>query len=361
MRKILTCLLAFACLLPSYAQKDISIWTIRTQWKDLEYDMDLEGSVAVCAMSFADHFYDYPLLHALSAQFTNDFDNIDIPVADFKFDEENNYVMIRLASEQLAEAEGRVWTLPGGKSVFVFKLVNHEETNSYDIYFFDLDLKEGRMIPMRNPEGLRYGFIDNFIIPREGCEIEVRFENQPSDKIVLQDDGAFVYKEFAPNAISAYISDPDPSGMTNIRETPGGKIIGRIGDPANHQASDDDDYYDDDDDDFGGSFVLTLFNPVNGWWEILERNVDGIKIKDHAWIHYSVLQDHTRNYDGQPLNLYEKPDSSSKVVGVIKKAMTDVRPMDISEDGEWVKVTCEWGTGWLEARWLCSNTFTYCS
>ena len=152
MRKLLTCLLLFACLLPSYAQKEISIWTIRTQWKDLEYDMDLEGSVAVCAMSFAGHFYDYPLLHALSAQFTNDFDNIDIPVADFKFDENNNYVMIRLASEQLAEAEGRVWTLPGGKSVFVFKLVNHEETNSFDIYFFDLDLKEGRMIPMRNPE-----------------------------------------------------------------------------------------------------------------------------------------------------------------------------------------------------------------
>lgn len=361
MRKLLTCLLAVACLLPCFAQKQSSIWTIRTEWRDLEYDIDIDASVASCVLSFASHFYDYPLLHALSAQFTNDFENIDVPVADFSFSEEENYVMIRLAGEQLAEAQARVWNLPGGKSVFVLKLVNHEETNSFDIYFFDIDLSQGRMIPMRNPDGLIYAYIDNFIIPREGRQIEVRFENQPSDRIVLQDDGTFVYQAYAPVAIAAYIDDPNPSGMTNIREAPGGKIIGRIGNPANHPAKDPASDYDDDDEDFGGGLVLTIFNPVNGWWEILERNVDGIKISGHAWIHYSVLADHTRNYAEQVLNLYEKPDSSSKVVGRITKVMADVRPMDISEDGEWVKVSCEWGIGWLEVSWLCSNTLTYCS
>ena len=62
MRKLLTCLLAVACLLPCFAQKQSSIWTIRTEWRDLEYDIDIDASVASCVLSFASHFYDYPLL-----------------------------------------------------------------------------------------------------------------------------------------------------------------------------------------------------------------------------------------------------------------------------------------------------------
>ena len=106
-----------------------------------------------------------------------------------------------------------------------------------------------------------------------------------------------ISKEFAPNAISAYISDPDPSGMTNIRETPGGKLIGRIGDPANHQASNDDDYYDDDDDVYyrEPEYVNYQNNNARGFggYRESERNQ---RMTVHDGGQYSIIYDDEVDY-----------------------------------------------------------------
>lgn len=57
------------------------------------------------------------------------------------------------------------------------------------------------MTPAPAPEGLWYGYIDNFVISPTGREIEVQWQYRQPDKMVLQDDGTFVYQPFAPNKL----------------------------------------------------------------------------------------------------------------------------------------------------------------
>ena len=362
MKRLLTLTLALFCLVPLFAQQKLSLFGIANKWREMEYVVCAPGGnthdVSVCMDCFSGVFIDNPMMRALNAYFSADSDAYKSQVDDFTLDMKNGYVRIRMKSDELVETEGKFWALPDGRELFVVKMINPDEDTLPRIFFFDVINAEGVMKPANEPAGLNYGFADGFILPRTGNSIEVYSEYFPSDHIVLE-NGEFVYKEFAPNAIAAYVNDPDPSGLTNIRATPGGQVIGRIGDPANYKnrEQEEEDYYDDEDWDV----VLHIFNPTNGWWEILNRVVDGIPIKDHAWIHYSVMEAHTRNYDGSTLNLYESPDASSKVVGRIREEMMSVHPMDISEDGKWVKVKCAAGTGWLETSWLCANTLTNCS
>ena len=359
MKRIITLAFLLAGLLPLSAQnKALVLYHVRKDWDEKKYVVCAPGGnpdVGMCLTEFADKFYDYPMLRAFSAQFTGDRENIDIPVAEFKLDRENNYTRIRLEQEELAEAEARLWTLPGGKQVFVVKLVDHADNTSVQICFFDVDAGRGVMSPAHEPEGLWYGYIDNFVISPTGREIEVKWQYKQPDKLVLQDDGTFVYVKFAPNAIGCYVSDPDPSGITNIRATPGGKIIARFGEKKPARNDEYDDWEDDVD------HTLTVFNPKNGWWQILGYYVAGVEIKDEAWIHSSVLALHTRNYGGQALKLYESPSADAKVVCTIKEAATEVRPLDVNEDASWVKVKSKFGTGWIQSEWLCDNPVTNCS
>ena len=80
-----------------------------------------------------------------------------------------------------------------------------------------------------------------------------------------------------------------------------------------------------------------------------------------AWIHSSVLGLHTRNYGGQPLNLYASPSEDAPVVATIREEAADVRPLDVNADGSWVKVKAKAGTGWIQRNWLCDNPLTNCS
>jgi len=361
MKRFLTTLSALMVVLPVLAQeKKLTLFEYANHWDDrYEYKFNsqdkehyFDGLIDRYAMLLSDN----PMMDALSAQFTGDSENIDIPVAEFKLDDRNNYVKIRLKSEKLAEMEGRLWILPDGKQWFVVKMVNYEEDSLPRIFFFKVDSAKGELIPASSPDGLRYGFIENFLLPRSGREIEVKFENQPSDKMVLEDDGTFVYKAYAPYAFACYVNDPDPSGITNVRNAPGGKIILRIGEETEAADSQDGDWPDD-----GGICILDVFNPKNGWWQILGYYVDGKEIKGQAWIHYSVLEMSTRNYNGQSLNLYQEPSADAPVVGTITEEAASVRPMDMSEDGEWMKVKSASGTGWIETEWLCGNPYTNCS
>lgn len=354
MKKILTATLSLLCMLPMFAQQKLSLFGIASNW-DTSKTYSFAGAGREHAfdgmvMSFAQEYAANPMMHALLAQFTGDADQAGVPVAEFKLDEQNCYVRLRLKTKEFAEVEARFWPLPGGRGWFVIKMVNLDEDTLPRIYFLRVDLSEGVMKPAPEPDGMNYGFAENFVLPGSGDSIEVTNEMYPSDHIVLQGDGSFIYVNSVVNAIAAYVSDPDPSGLTNIRATPGGKVIGRIGDPANHDEAEADD----------GNPVLVVYNPTNGWWQILDRIVDGIRIEGQAWIHYSVLKMHTRNYGGEALRLYESPDESSKVVCRIREQAADVCPMDVSGDGEWVKVRGKAGTGWIQASWLCANPLTTC-
>lgn len=359
MKKILTLSLTLMCMLPLFAQQKLSVFGIAEKWDDSKVysfsSAEREHMFDEMVISFAQEYEANPMIHALLAQFTGDSENIDIPVAEFKLDEKNNYVKIRLKAEELAETEARFWPLPGDKGWFVIKMINLDEDTLPRIYFLSVDTAKGVMKPAQEPDGMNYGMSDNFIIPRTGGSIEVFNEYIPSDHIVLR-DGVFVYQDSAPVSIYCYVNDPDPSGITNVRDKPSGKVIARLG--GEEELSPEEEEYEDWPEFESDAF--TVYNPKNGWWQIHAKMVNGVKIAKEAWIHYSVLEMRTRNYGGQSLNLYQEPSASSSVVAVIKTEEAAVRPMDLSPDGEWTKVKAQAGTGWIETSWLCGNPYTTC-
>lgn len=364
MKKLVIATLTLLCVLPLSGQQKLSLFGIAHNWdRDKEYSfsgVDRGHAFDEMVVSFADAFNANPMLHALLAQFTGDAENIDIPVDKFTLDEKNNYVRISLKSDDIAETEARFWPLSGDTGWFVIKMINHDEDTLPRIYFLSVDLARGVMTPAREPDGMNYGFADNFLLPRTGNTIEVFSKYFPSDHIVLE-DGVFVYQHSAPNSVGCYVNDPDPSGITNIRATPGGKIIIRLGEtvasPVSAKGQDEEDEEWPDD---GGSDTFSIYNPRNGWWQIHAKQINGIPVENEAWIHYSVLEMRTRNYGGEPLNLYQEPSDNAPVAAVIKTEEAAVRPMDMTPDGEWMKVKAKAGTGWIETGWLCGNPYTTC-
>lgn len=232
MKKLLVLWLVWMTLMPAFAQSGpLSLYNIRKDWDEKTYPVCEPGEstdVARCVLRFAESFPGYPMLDALRRRIASEPDDDAVPVADYRLDKDNGYVMIRLQNEQLAETEARLWTLPDGKQVFVIKFVDHADGTSEQICFFNVDHSRGVLTRTRTPKGFCYGYIDNLILSPDGRDIKVKWQHQPADRMILQDDGSFIYEDFAPNAISCYISDPDPSGRTNIRATPGGKIIGQM-------------------------------------------------------------------------------------------------------------------------------------
>ena len=125
---------------------------------------------------------------------------------------------------------------------------------------------------------------------------------------------------------------------TNVRNAPNGKVVDRI--PTADAA------------------MFAVASPTKGWWKIVS---EGYGTGDYEgtfkgsttgyWIHYSVLAVDTRNYGGQTLCLRQTPNTKGAVVYKFSEEI-DLRPMDISADGEWVKVKTFDGkhTGWIEAN-----------
>ena len=142
--------------------------------------------------------------------------------------------------------------------------------------------------------------------------------------------------------LECFIAD---GSSTNVRNAPGGAVVRQL--PV------------------AGIYTLAVCNPQDGWWQILNGVVqamdeDDIEIPGEAWVHSSVLGLSTRNYGGQALSLRTEPRANAPVAGRITVAEDLVRPLDVSEDMQWVKVS--WGktSGWIEAKWLCSNPVTTC-
>lgn len=145
----------------------------------------------------------------------------------------------------------------------------------------------------------------------------------------------------------AYIVDPDPKG-TNVRESPGGKVIKVLQRDAN--------------------WMIDLCEAWNGWFrispEIDSAEDDAIDLKtDNCWVHGSLVASSTRNYDNQTLKFYAKPDSKSAVTFTVSD---EVQVTFVDVTNEWAKVcyTDKNGKkliGWIELEWLCGNPYTTCS
>lgn len=153
--------------------------------------------------------------------------------------------------------------------------------------------------------------------------------------------------------LNCFVCDPDTDGMTNIRSAPKGTIVHQL-EPA-------------------GFYQLTAIVQPGGWWRIKDGIVydeGGCEEKvpgGEAWIHRSVLAVATDYEDGQLRKLYAEPRKDAKRLMVIHEIRALLRPLELSADGKWVKVTydpsqyedhpCETVTGWIEKSQVRDDAF----
>ena len=153
--------------------------------------------------------------------------------------------------------------------------------------------------------------------------------------------------------LNCFVCDPDTEGMTNIRSAPKGTIVHQL-EPA-------------------GFYQLTAIVQPGGWWRIKDGIVydeGGCEEKvpgREAWIHRSVLAVATDYEDGQVRKLYAEPRRDAKRVMAIHEIRALLRPLELSADGKWVKVTydpsefegrpCEKVTGWIEKSQVRDDAF----
>ncbi len=170
-----------------------------------------------------------------------------------------------------------------------------------------------------------------------------------SDSLASDENFDYVYDEkgFQNISFTAYVQDPDKSSPTHIREKPGGIVLVPL-EP-------------------GQDYMVDIIGQKNGWFRInMVHCIDPMNAVDipgqYGWIHHSVLAVSTSNYGNQKLNVYEHPNISTRVTGVIL-IETEVRFTKIYKDFVLIRYTDSNGkvvTGWIEMKWLCGNPVTNC-
>lgn len=336
MKKFFCLVIAFLILLalPLRAQ---SVFGIAQSWRGESYvaeSVDVRGVTA----AFTSHFMNNSLVKQLLLAMEQGEQKGTI----FDYQPEVNYVMLRVMGKHREEMQVKVWKHPKGVVRAAVKMVNEDEDTIPRLFLFAVSA-DGKMTPMDEPEGIVYDDIVNFFLPCSNDDaIDVEKEHTFYDYILPCDDGSFEYMPYEASPVASltcYILDKDP--VTNIRKSPGGELLGQL------RGSDD--------------WMFTICEPARGWWKIFGTKLGSLDISNGAWIHYSVLGMRTRNYGGQTLKLRAAPSSDAQVVATIKEEEMTVRPMDITPDGEWTKVKCAAGTGWIESSWLCGNPYTTCA
>ena len=295
------------------------------------------------AVAFADKYSGNVIWDEVKRYLTVDgYENEEVDT--FILDRPAGYLYINFVSNETVAGEMCFWNVQDGRQRFAVSVSDYAGDNMPRLYLYEYDREKGVLKPSSGePEGLWYGEITNFVLPRQGKDIEVVMEHGPSDWIRFDKaTGKFTFESSSPVSMACYVSD---KGATNVRRTPGGQIVGQI--PSS------------------GVYSLSVCNPKNGWWQILNgvvyEDMEGytLEFEGEVWIHSSVLGVGTRNYGGETLILRTEPRADAPVAGTITEEV-EVRPVDLSEDGSWAKV--RWGqvTGWIEVNWLCANTLTNC-
>lgn len=351
-RMLIAAGLLLALLTPAAAQDAKASWTIHRiaeRWSYEEVPVpEIKGrpGLADFAVAFADKYPGYVVTDEIKAYLTvkgHEGEDVD----EFVLDRPAGYLGIDFISDATVAGQMCYWNVKNGGQRFVVKVVDYVNDSLPWLFIYEYDRQKGVLVPhSEEPIDFRYGNVVNFVLPRQGKDIEVINEFGPSEWIRFNDEtGVFTYESSEPSAVVyCFISD---KSATNVRNAPNGKVIGKVDKP--------------------GSYSLTVFNPQNGWWQILNNVIfedmegeDNFEFEEDAWIHYSVLGIGTRNYGGESIPLYAAPGEDSAVVGRITETDATVRPLDVSEDGEWVKIKWNDVTGWIDTYWLCANTLTTC-
>jgi len=348
-RLMIAAVLMMSCLLSASAQEE-QAWTsfrIANRWSYEEVPVpEIKGKPGIVdfAIAFANKFPGNVLWDAVKNYLTIEgYQGEDVD--EFVLDRRAGYLSIDFMSDATLAGEMCFWNVKDGRQRFAVKVADFCGDSMPRLYIYEYDREKGALIPhSEEPEDFVYGFVINFVLPRQGKDIEVVNEYGPSDWIRFNSEtGVFTYESSSPVAVACFISD---KGATNVRNAPGGTVIGQIPDD--------------------GVYSLAVYNPKNGWWQILNgyvsEDMEGevIEFEEDAWIHSSVLGIGTRNYGGQTLNLYAEPRETASVSGRITEQEATVRPVDMSDDGEWVKVSWNGQSGWIDSVWLCANTLTTC-
>ena len=349
-RWIIAAALLLAFVRPAAAQNDRpwSSFRIAERWSYEEVPVpEIKGKpgIADFAIAFANKFPGNSLWDTVKEYLTvKGYENEDVD--EFVLDKAAGYLSIDFMNDATLAGEMCYWNVKNGKQRFAVKVADFDGDSLPRLYLYEYDREKGALIPhSEEPIDFMYGNVVNFVLPRQGKDIEVINEYGPSEWIRFDSEtGVFTYESAAPKAVVyCFVSDKT---ATNVRNAPGGTVIGQIPKP--------------------GSWSLTVYNPQNGWWQILHGVVvedmegDVIEFEGDAWVHGSVLGIGTRNYGGQTIPLLAEPREGAAVSGKITKQEVTVRPQDVSEDGEWVKVSWNGQSGWIDTYWLCANTLTTC-
>ena len=334
MKRLLPLLVLIMTALPVGAQ---SVFGVAQSWRSKSYVAESVDAKGVLK-AFSDNFKDNSLVRQMGVAMEQGAQKGTI----FAYEPEVDYIMLRIMGRHREEMQVKVWKHPKGVVRAAVKLVNEDEDTIPRLFLFAV-AADGKMTPMDEPEGIVYDDIVNFFLPCSNDDaIDIEKEHTYNDHILPRSDGSFEYMPYVASpaaSLTCYILDKDP--LTNVRRSPGGELLGQL--------RGDDDY------------MLTICEPSKGWWKIFGTRVGSLDISGGAWIHYSVLGMRTRNYGGQALTLRAAPSADAQVVATIRTEEMTVRPVDISADGEWTKIKCAAGTGWIESSWLCGNPYTTCA
>ena len=342
--------LLLACLLPSLAQTE-KPWTthrIAERWSYENVPVpEIKGKPGIIdfAIAFTEKYTGNVLWDEVHRYLTiSGYEGEE--VAEFVLDKAAGYLSIDFMSDATLAAEMCYWNVKNGRQRFAVKVADYANDSMPWLFIYEYVPEQGVLVPhSEEPVDFRYGNVVNFVLPRQGKDIEVINEFGPSEWIRFDNEtGVFTYESSEPAAVVyCFISDKT---ATNVRNAPGGTVIGQIPKP--------------------GTWSLTVYNQKNGWWQILNGIVfediedDSIEFEGDAWVHNSVLGIGTRNYGGQTIPLLAEPREGAAETGKITRQEVTVRPLDVSEDGEWVKVSWNGQSGWIDTYWLCANTLTTC-
>ncbi len=144
--------------------------------------------------------------------------------------------------------------------------------------------------------------------------------------------------------LNVYLDDPDSTG-TNIRQSPGGKLLMTL-----------------IKDDINIEYFFTLTEARDGWFKIkgpiggMEEDIE--LTSKEAWIHSSVISVDSRNYGGQAIEVFASVKGKT-LVGSITQEVAGIKVKDMH--GKWVKIDYNGLEGWVDTKWLCGNPLTTCS
>ncbi len=152
------------------------------------------------------------------------------------------------------------------------------------------------------------------------------------------------------NEFCANFFDPDAENPTNLRATPGGKIVYKV--PIDHR-----DY-----------FTMTLIECKDGWFKIkgnLESVIPEIPdmiLSGDCWIHNSVIAATLFGSIDEPV-VREEPNENAKIITEMSDTYNIVvHFLDMKED--WVKISYTKENneiiGWIPNEWICCNPLTNC-